>query len=299
MNQVQDSKNILYGAIFFSLLIHFVFGLSRIQKTTFNPISNQKDQGPKTIKVRLKKNQIKKFSESLKNMKKQIVSSELSTLKKKSIDTKFLSDKSQAVDRQTVARKIGSFQKAGIGNQGIKTKPSVKRKAKVKKRKGKGKKVSLADFSLNNARPALASRGLKNGDQLERGMASNNDYVEDIPLGDMTKLNTKEYKYYGFYFRIKQKLEQHWGKTLKEKAQALFRRGGRIPASESSITALVVSLNKQGQIVNIKLKGSSGVNELDAAAIESFNSAGPFPNPPEGMIKNGIAKIEWGFVVKS
>ena len=47
------------------------------------------------------------------------------------------------------------------------------------------------------------------------------------------------------------------------------------------------------------LKSTSGVEELDAAAIESFNKAGPFPNPPKEMLENGRAKIEWGFVVKT
>jgi len=42
------------------------------------------------------------------------------------------------------------------------------------------------------------------------------------------------------------------------------------------------------------------VKELDDAAIESFNKAGPFPNPPKDLISNsGTAIIKWGFVVKS
>jgi hypothetical protein len=33
--------------------------------------------------------------------------------------------------------------------------------------------------------------------------------------------------------------------------------------------------------------------------VESFNQAGPFPNPPQDLIVEGKVKIEWGFVVKS
>jgi protein TonB len=58
-------------------------------------------------------------------------------------------------------------------------------------------------------------------------------------------------------------------------------------------------INHKGEIVHVKVIGTSGVRELDEAAVESFNKAGPFPNPPQGMLKNGVATIEWGFVVKS
>jgi outer membrane biosynthesis protein TonB len=44
---------------------------------------------------------------------------------------------------------------------------------------------------------------------------------------------------------------------------------------------------------------TSGIKELDDAAIESFNDAGPFPNPPKGLVVDGKVTIEWGFVVKS
>jgi protein TonB len=49
----------------------------------------------------------------------------------------------------------------------------------------------------------------------------------------------------------------------------------------------------------VLILSSSGQQELDSAAVESFNKSGPFPNPPKGMLKNGVAVLEWGFVVKS
>ena len=95
-------------------------------------------------------------------------------------------------------------------------------------------------------------------------------------------------------------LEQYWGNSLRDKMDYLYKSGRRFPASDNLITALVVTIDSKGQIVNVFLKNTSGIRELDEAAIESFNRAGPFPNPPKGMIrKNGTAKIEWGFVVKA
>ena len=57
-------------------------------------------------------------------------------------------------------------------------------------------------------------------------------------------------------------------------------------------------MDSKGNIVDILIKSTSGIQELDEAAMESFNKAGPFPNPPSGMVKNGFATLEWGFVVK-
>jgi protein TonB len=114
----------------------------------------------------------------------------------------------------------------------------------------------------------------------------------------MTNLNTTEYKYYGFYHRIRQKLEQYWGNSIQEKAKKLYKVGRRLPASENMITAITVVLDDHGSIVDIKVDGTSGVRELDQAAIESFNKAGPFPNPPKGLLVDGRAIIQWGFVVK-
>jgi protein TonB len=114
----------------------------------------------------------------------------------------------------------------------------------------------------------------------------------------MTHLNTIEFKFYGFYHRIRQKLEQYWGNSLREKADLLAKQGRRIASDVDKITSLSIHIDTRGNIVKIMLRSTSGVKELDDAAIESFNKAGPFPNPPQGMMKDGVAVIEWGFVVK-
>jgi protein TonB len=141
--------------------------------------------------------------------------------------------------------------------------------------------------------------GKENGTKNGFGVAANNDFIEDIPLGDVTNLNTTENKYYGFYHRIRQKLEQYWGSTIHAQARKLYKAGRRMPASDNLITAVVVVLSDKGQIIDIKIEGTSGIRELDQAAVESFNKAGPFPNPPKGLLIGGRAIISWGFVVKS
>jgi protein TonB len=142
-------------------------------------------------------------------------------------------------------------------------------------------------------------------DQLEKDVAKvqaesgANDYVKGIPLGDMTKLNSVEFKHFGFYNRIKGQLEQYWGASLKEKAKKIYKSGRSVAGQQDFITNLEVAINLKGKITQIKLKTTSGMKELDDAAVESFNKAGPFPNPPQELVINGEAWIKWGFVVKS
>lgn len=226
--------------------------------------------------------------------KKQIVQSEDSE-KKERKDDAFLSDKDRSFDRQTVAKKVDTF-KQGARSGGA-------------PKSGEKKDIKLSDLGANVGEKHPLQKAAenytkaKNGEgpdqDVSRQVSSTNDHVKEIPPGDMTHLNTAEYKYYGFYHRVRQKLEQFWGRSIQEKAEQLIKEKRRVPSSEELITSLEITLNRLGEIVEIRLIGSSGVRELDDAAVEAFNDAGPFPNPPRGLVKNGRVTIEWGFVVKT
>jgi protein TonB len=308
-NNITTEKKILFLTVV-SLFLHaFVLSFHYDITSSFKQVASPKAKKEKKIKI--------VFKTKSKKKKMQMVTADDKGKKKKPLDAKFFSKRNQVVDRQTVAKSIGKYNKAGKGSKQAPMKKQVAAKVADKKigkkktaRRGKGKKrkakIALSDLFMGKMavvkpqpkRAPSAARGLKNGDASSSGLAKNNDYIEEIPLGDFTSLNTVENKYYGFYFRIKQRLEQHWGRTLRKKAEKLFKSGRRMPASENKITSLKVILDDTGNIVDVIVKGTSGVTELDDAAVESFNQAGPFPNPPKGMIKNGHAQIEWGFVVK-
>lgn len=257
---------------------------------------------------------------------KQIVANETSGKQERPQDSRFLGEKDQVFERQTVAAINGTFKEAGLGKKGgsqtslAQTQPT-KTAAKTQAKKTK-KELTLSDLggfkmadveklekeseaAFDEMAQKLAKENIAGAEGVDRGklgktgLAQNNDFVEEMPLGDMTNLNTTEFKYYGFYHRIRQKLEQHWGSSIKDKAKNLYRSGRRMPASENLITSVTVVLDDHGQIVDMQIEGTSGVRELDQAAIESFNKAGPFPNPPKGLLVGGRATIQWGFVVKS
>ena len=292
-----------------SLLMHIIISFSYINNEDFIKKSNLKNKRIKIVLRELPKKAEDSKKENKK--KKQIVNNEDTGKKEKPKDSKFLGKENQKYNMETTAKKIGIFKEAGKGVKtgeknplkkvAKKTKPKPKPTFKAKKSK---KKLSLSDLKFASKTPikklkSLSSpiKGLENGKLGKTGLSRNNDYIEDLPLGDFTNLNTVEFKYYGFYYRIRQQLEQHWGNSLRKKAKILYKKGRRI-ASESKITSLKVTLDQAGNIVNVFLKSTSGISELDDAAIESFNKAGPFPNPPKGMMTNGKAEIEWGFVVK-
>ncbi len=304
-------KRYSFWALFFSFIVHLGFLGFKIELPKF---SESKKVAQQVIKVQLAPRKVQKKSGKIK----QIVTTE-NTGKKKENDSRFLSEKTQTYDRQTVSKRIGVFKETGKGiKKGVKKLTQAKKNTKVTKKvaksqKKKGvikrtKKISFNDLALGSETPKrekkaemkrkLAALGLKSGREGLLGLSQNNDFIEDVPLGDVTNLNTVEYKYYGFYHRIKQKLEQYWGNSLRKKAESLYKQGRRIPASENRITSLTITMDNGGNIVDIKINSTSGVRELDDAAIESFKKAGPFPNPPKGMMKDGHAQIEWGFVVK-
>lgn len=280
------------------LAIHLGFMFTQVR----DRMSSMEWTKPEAIKVKIVQEALKDMAL---NQKRQIVQSEDSVSQEEKKDA-FLSDKTRSFDRQTIAKNIDSFKKAAKGNAqstSIAQKPEA-----AKKKAAKLKDLKLSDFGLASGdpmpqqvtrSPASASiKGMENGDINESGLSATNDYVEEVKLGDFTHLNTVEYKYYGFFHRIRQKLEQFWGDSIQEKSKQLFRSGRKI-ASQDYVTSLQVTLNEKGEIIAVKILGASGVKELDDAAVESFNKAGPFPNPPKDLLVNGKATIEWGFVVKS
>ena len=284
----------LFGVFLLHAALMVTHLRDHFKSVTFSP--------EKSIKVKLVQEVLK---EMVVSQNRQIVQSEDSDSADKKKEA-FLSDKDRSFDRESVAKAVDKFQKAAKGNSAV----TNRQRSKVAEAKKKAfKDLKLSDFGMEAGDPVPVARsrapasesikGLENGDITSQGLSATNDYVEEVALGDFTHLNTVEYKHYGFFHRIRQKLEQFWGKTLHEKADALFRSGRRLPASDNLITSLQVTLNEKGEIVGVKVLGTSGVRELDDAAIESFNQAGPFPNPPKDLLVKGKATIQWGFVVKS
>jgi hypothetical protein len=213
----------------------------------------------------------------------QVVQSEHSEQNERK-ENAFFSDQTRSFDQISYAKKISSFKS---GN-----------KIKITK----DKEIAFLNFSDL----APVKRGVdafKKSDTRKQHsisvVSSTDDFLKDIKTGDMTHLNTVEYKYYGFFHRIREKLSPIWNRALTEKSNLFQRLGKRIISKDGVMTSLIVSLNLKGEIVFIRIKSSCGIKELDDVAIESFLKAAPFSNPPKGLLVLGRLILEWGFVVKN
>jgi protein TonB len=65
-------------------------------------------------------------------------------------------------------------------------------------------------------------------------------------------------------------------------------------------TKVLVVLNPSGEITKVQVVSESGTQDLDDAAVSAFNEAGPFPNPPKGIVNtSGLIEIPWEFILRT
>ena len=115
-----------------------------------------------------------------------------------------------------------------------------------------------------------------------------------------TLLSTREFVYYAYYQRVREKIRQYWEPMIREKVRRIFAQGRNIASSSDRITQVIVILNKQGTLVGVQVIGQSGIRDLDNAAVEAFRAAEPFPNPPKGIIEDdGKIRIRWDFILEA
>jgi TonB family protein len=123
------------------------------------------------------------------------------------------------------------------------------------------------------------------------------DYVENVPEGDGTYLNTKEFKYATFFIRVKDSVQNYWIDNFRRE----FRRrdaSGRVFGTRDRITLLTIVLDNQGELASVRVAESSGLDFLDDAAVQAFRQAQPFPNPPQGIVEaDGTIRFNFQFVV--
>ncbi len=257
---------------------------------------------------------VEKVKKPLTLPSRQIVEQSENSVHEEEVDTRFLSAKNQKVQKQTIAKERGQFenlkksttqQRGAKGNGRPKTISKQEQESQIAKEIFKNFDASAA-LERQKISDKIQSEGLGEG----RGSgaendgtgetAKSNDYVKDVDQGLETMLNTREFKYYSYYNRIRRQLAQHWERKVREKLTKIYKEG-RSPAAanQDRITKLMIVLNDQGTLVRVQVLSDSGVSDLDDAAIEAFRQAAPFPNPPKGIVEqDGTVKIRWDFVLE-
>ncbi|HEU4731813.1 MAG TPA: TonB family protein, partial [Kofleriaceae bacterium] len=127
---------------------------------------------------------------------------------------------------------------------------------------------------------------------LERAVGGGSvDHLENVDSGDETSLSAKRWVYAGFFNRLKRQVAQNWDPA------SVWRRSdptGTVYGFKTRVTEVRVSLTRKGEVEKILVTTPSGVTALDDEAVRAFRSAGPFPNPPEGLVQRDNL-ITFGF----
>lgn len=314
-------------SIILSLLIHAAMtALLWIQPVDLHRLTEKKENTP--VEVELVDSE--KLLEQMKGQqvqpaaKGQIVEQDEKRLNDEvPKDARFLSRHDQTVVRETQAKLHGKFKNSDessgektpeqkVGKEAYR-KESEERPEKTDIAKNEKELITSPDgIPTTGARPALKdlipsfkptlppleSQDLAQGGG--QGPSSTDDRLQNVATGMQTLLSTREFVYYSYYNRIKAKLRQYWEPKIKEKMERIVRQGRQIASTGDKVTKIVIVLDKEGTLTRVQIISTSGVHDLDEAAIEAFRAAAPFPNPPKGIIDaDGTIKIRWDFILEA
>ncbi len=189
--------------------------------------------------------------------------------------------------RQSIQNRSGSDAMQGNGKR-FRFQPGDVQGDGTGAKKGAGGKKGLP--SLEALQPNLGTVARISG-------SPSLDYVENVPEGEGTFLNTKEFKYATFFIRVKDSVQDYWIENFRRE----YRRRdptGRIFGARDRITLLAIVLDDEGQLSSVRVAESSGLDFLDEAAVQAFRQAQPFPNPPQGIVESdGSIRFNFQFVV--
>jgi len=282
-----------------SLVLHalamLVFTVVRplLEQSRFAELNARRTKNQDIEIVALNEDQIRK-------LKKQIVETTLAQKSDKTTDDAYLGAQTQAVKEQTRAKTTGQFKEQVKGAIGAKT--TAKNQAR---QSSDSKKMSRIEQDFGSENIKLGDLGVKMNLQPMGSIgpgetASSSDHLSNMKHGAQTLLNTREFAYFSYYQRVRKQLEQYWEPGLRHKLKTMFDRGRHLAQDKEHATRVLVMLNQEGLITKVQVESTSGLMDLDQAAIDAFNKAGPFPNPPSGMIeRDGLIHLEWEFVLKT
>lgn len=125
------------------------------------------------------------------------------------------------------------------------------------------------------------------------------DYVEGVAEGEGTYLNTKEFKYATFFYRVRDSVGAVWEGMVRGE---LSRRdpSRQIYGGEDRFTTLSIQLDAQGRLTSARVARKSGLRFLDRVAVRAFRRASPFPRPPPAMAdEDGSIRFNFQFALLS
>jgi hypothetical protein len=128
------------------------------------------------------------------------------------------------------------------------------------------------------------------------GPFASDDYVSDVDKeGDSNLLNTVPFKFAGFFERVKERVKEQWDPN---RVYQLRDPTGQLYGHKDRLTVLHITLDSGGNVLETNLETKSGLKFLDDEAVRAFWAAGPFVNPPRGLLDaDGKIKFDFGFAL--
>ncbi len=156
------------------------------------------------------------------------------------------------------------------------------------RRGDKGNKPGLP--SLRDLRPTLGTVARIAG-------SPSDDYIENVPEGEGTFLNTRSFKYATFFYQVRDSVGGFWRGDIRREMRRRDPTGDVYGFGDFK-TLLYIRLNENGGLNEVKVAESSGHDFLDTLAVRAFEKAGRFPNPPKGIVDpDGQIKFHFAFVL--
>ena len=164
------------------------------------------------------------------------------------------------------------------------------------------KAVKLSDLGVKiETKPAREFKQQRDWAVPQTGeMIRGGQYVQGLKEGEVSALNTKEFVFFSYFDRVRKQLDQAWQPMIRENIRNIYKSGRKLASNADYVTRTTVVLNQKGEIVKVQIMEESGTHDLDQAAIDALNKAGPYPNPPHGLIDStGLVQIRWDFILKT
>jgi len=113
--------------------------------------------------------------------------------------------------------------------------------------------------------------------------------------GDATLVNSRSFKYWDFFQRVKDRVREEWNPGTAFRARD---PNGKVYGSRDRLTVLAVVMDSGGSLLRMEVIRESGLPFLDREAMGSFKDAAPFPNPPDGLAdERGRIAFNFGFLL--
>ena len=123
------------------------------------------------------------------------------------------------------------------------------------------------------------------------------DDLRGIEEGEGTFLNARSFKYAGFLNRVKETVGRVWTQKVID-ASGKRDPTGQLYSYKDRRTVVEFTLDRQGEITDVHVAASSGVQYLDEVAVDAFRVVQRFPNPPPGLITEaGTVQLPFAFTL--